>query len=74
MSDKKHFTVVHSLVLNQNLGDLRFVVEYAKSTAQMKSEGKEKIAEWLDCPSEGGFTALHYASYRGDIGMASYLM
>jgi ankyrin repeat protein len=74
MSDKKHFTVVHSLVLNQNLGDLRFVVEYAKTTAQIKSESKEKIAEWLDSPSEGGFTALHYASYRGDIGMAIYLM
>lgn len=74
MCDKKYYTLVHSLVLNQNLGDLRFVVEYAKMAAQMKPDGKQTIAEWLDSPSEGGFTALHYASYRGEIGMANYLM
>ena len=37
-------------------------------------EAKDEIKKWINCQSEQGYTALHYAAYRGNIEIINKLI
>ncbi|KAL4461578.1 hypothetical protein ABPG74_016202 [Tetrahymena malaccensis] len=77
-ADRKNYTLAHKIVLNQNIAYLQMTTDYVKRyfryNRQQEADIKQNVADWLNSKTEGGFTALHFASYRGDLKIINFLI
>ncbi|KAL4490786.1 hypothetical protein ABPG72_021840 [Tetrahymena utriculariae] len=77
-ADRKNYTLAHKIVLNQNITHLQEVTDYVKKYFKQKRlqqlDIQQNVANWFNIKTEGGFTALHFASYRGDLKIIQFLI
>ncbi|EAR94873.2 DHHC zinc finger protein (macronuclear) [Tetrahymena thermophila SB210] len=76
--DRKNYTLAHKIVLNQNITYLVKITDYVKKFFKcnrlQEADVKQNLANWFNIKTEGGFTALHFASYRGDLKIIQFLI
>ena len=61
--DSRGMTALHIASLNGNLALVKFMVEYSKKVYK----SAETLKNWSNVPSEEGFLAAHFASFRGHV-------
>lgn len=61
--DSRGMTALHIASLNGSLSVVKFLVEYSKRTFK----SNEILRNWTNVPSEEGFLAVHFASFRGHV-------
>ena len=65
LKDGKNFTLLHHAVLKGTPGKLQLIIETVQKTENLDPES---FKAWLDAGTASDkFTALHYASYRGNL-------
>ena len=61
--DSRGMTALHIASLNGNTSLTRFLIEFSKK----KHNSPSLLESWVNFPSEEGFTAIHFAAFRGYI-------
>lgn len=69
MKDIRLYSLLHIACLNNQLETAKRFFEYLK--AQNASE--EEITEWVNTRTDEGFTAIHFASFKGSIDLIKLL-
>lgn len=63
--DSNGSSLLHHSVLKQTAGKTKFLIDFARLQQQIPNE---IILTWINQPTQGeGWTALHYASFQGNI-------
>ena len=55
-------------VINENQEAMEILIEHAGESEH------QKLRDWANMKSNAGFTALHFASYLGNIEIIEFLM
>ena len=50
---------------------LKMIYEYVTDSEPIS---EEELSEWVNKPTDRGFTALHFAAYYGDLDMVDFLV
>jgi len=61
--DSRGMTALHIASLNGSLSVVKFLIEYSKKTYK----SPDLLKNWTNVPSEEGFLAVHFASFRGHV-------
>lgn len=68
--DPRQYTLCHICCINNNLEMLKRIVEYINSNFAHISH---KVVEWVNKKNSDGYTALHMASYKGNLKLIKFL-
>lgn len=72
--DKRFFTLLHISCLNNLFDLLEFLIIREKENQALNEiQKKEKILTWINKKTDEGFTAIHFASFRGNLKMIKFL-
>ncbi|KAL4490790.1 hypothetical protein ABPG72_021844 [Tetrahymena utriculariae] len=72
--DRKGLTLIHRMTLHMKLSEVKFIVQYGQDYLKDAAQKNQIIKKWINFQNEDGFTALHYASFKGDIEITKYLI
>ena len=67
-AENQNSTLLHTSVYKKNLKITKKLIDYCKDN------NSEKLTDFINSPNEQGVTALHYASFRGDIEIIKLLI
>ena len=70
-SENQNSTVLHLSVYKKNLTIIDQIINYCKKKL---NDEKEKLEDFINKKNEQGVTALHYASFRGNIQIIKLLV
>jgi ankyrin repeat protein len=62
--DKKSYTALHVASLSGTYALFEFLITYTKRNTK---SCLPQIQDWVNSRTDDGFTALHFASYRGSL-------
>jgi palmitoyltransferase len=75
--DLKKYSLLHFAAFNNQLAGVILMVSHLQGYVRRMGQDPERIKEstraWINRQTEDGFTAMHFASYRGNIKMIEYL-
>lgn len=66
--ENQNSTLLHTSVYKKNLKITKKLIDYCKDN------NSEKLTDFINSPNEQGVTALHYASFRGDMEIIKLLI
>ena len=66
--DNQNSTVLHTSVFKKNLEITKLLIDYCKK------HNEKNLQSFIDSGNDQGVTALHYASFRGDIAIINLLV
>ena len=66
--DNQNSTVLHTSVFKKNLDLTKLLIDYCRTHIQ------ENFQSFIDSENDQGVTALHYASFKGDIAIINLLV
>ncbi|KAL4461582.1 hypothetical protein ABPG74_016206 [Tetrahymena malaccensis] len=72
--DRKGLTLIHRMTLHMKISEVKFIFQYGQDYLKDAAQKNTIIQKWLNFQNEDGFTALHYASFKGDIDIIKYLI
>jgi ankyrin repeat protein len=64
VKDQKHYTLLHIASLNGSYALFAFLLTYTKRNFK---SWLSVIQDWVNQSTEDGFTALHFAAFRGNL-------
>ena len=70
--DLRNYTLLTFCALMDNFDAMKIVYEHAINSDEIVS--KNEVKEWSNKPTDKGYTALHFASYHGNMEMVKYLI
>ncbi|EAR94876.1 DHHC zinc finger protein (macronuclear) [Tetrahymena thermophila SB210] len=72
--DRKGLTLIHRMTLHMKINEVKFIVQYGCDYLKDSAQKNKIIKKWINFQNEDGFTALHYASFKGDVEITRYLI
>lgn len=69
--DEKKFTLLHYAAFHNQLNSAMVVIRHYQS--YLKAEKGARVKEYINLQTDDGFTAIHFASYRGNTELVQFL-
>ena len=69
--DTRKYTLLTFCAYKNNMAALKMIYEYVTDSEPIS---EEELSEWVNKPTDRGFTALHFAAYYGDLDMVDFLV
>ena len=72
LKDENGYTILHKSVFNNDMETTKLIIEEVKKRLGMNS--KDSLSKFINEKTNEGLTAVHYASYKGNIPLLQFLV